>query len=215
MKKSKIIKKIIFRSLVLGVFLCCFSTLAFANVTSMYLSPAVSTVDLGGIFSIDAYLDNSTATIFDSVLMWLTFDPAVLEVQDSDPGTAGVQILSDPLSVYNFNYPVANIVNGGTIDFQQSYTGTSSSASGIFARINFKAIALTDSTPAAFNFNTWGFTPSSSVMYGGNDVLALSADHTDGTFGADVRVIPEPNSIFLFLLGLGMSGFLRAVVFKS
>ncbi|MFH1855928.1 MAG: cohesin domain-containing protein [Candidatus Omnitrophota bacterium] len=204
MKKCKIGKVSFIALFIIGMFLCCFPAQSFANIISMYMEQDLTTVGVGDIFSVDVCLDNSSATVFDSVMMWIAFNPAVLEVQDSDAGAEGIQILSDPLSIYNFNYHGSNIANNGIINFQESFLGNPSNASGVFARIDFKALALTEITNIDFNFNEWGFTPTTAVIYGGNDVLALSLNHADGAFGAGVQVVPEPSSTALLLLGAGL-----------
>lgn len=203
------IKKSIKIVSILTVILFCSPCLASANVTSIYSSPSLTTVNVGEVFSVDLSLNNSDSTEFNAILVWLTYDSNILEVQDSDPLHSGTQILSDPLGLYNFDYHMANEVEGGTIDFEESYSFASSTQTGVFAKIVFKALAPAVSSPINFNFNgTWGMTPTTAVLYG-DDVLASASDHTDGAIGSyvSVNVIPEPAGIFLFLGGLGWLPF--------
>lgn len=179
---------------------------AFANVSSMYGSPVAQTVGLNDTFSLDLYLNNSDSTALDSVLSWVSFDPSVLEVQDSNPSKPGIQIQSDPFGIYGFDFHMANTANNSTgkIDLQESFSmGATTTATGIFARINFKALALSSSTVISLDFNpTWGMTPTTAVLRSGADVLGSSSDHTDAAVGATVTVVPEPLTAMSLLIGL-------------
>ena len=186
---------------------------AFGNVTSMYGSPVAQTVGLNDTFSLDLYLNNSDSTTLDSVLSWVSFNPAVLEVQDSNPSKPGIQIQSDPLGIYGFDFHMANSADNSTgkIDLQESFSlGTTTTATGIFARINFKALALAPSTIIGLDFNpVWGMTPTTAVLRSGTDILGSSTDHTDAAVGATVAVVPEPGSMALLGLGIGILGVRR------
>lgn len=181
-------------------------TQAFANVSSMYGSPVTQTVNLNDTFNLDLYLTNSDSTTFDSVLSWISFDPAVLQVQDYNLSKPGIQIQSDPLGIYGFDFHMANSADNttGKIDFQESFSlGGTSNATGIFARINFKALALSPSTIINLDFNpVWGLTPTTAVLRSGGDVLGSSSNHTDATAGATVAVVPEPATLMSLIMGL-------------
>lgn len=183
-----------------------FPTQAWSSVSSMYGSPVTQTVGLNDVFSLDLYLNNSDSTTFDSVLSWVSFDPAVLQVQDYNLSKPGIQIQSDPLGIYGFDFHMANSANNttGKIDFQESFSlGGTSNSTGIFARITFKALALSPSTPISLDFNpTWGMTPTTAVLRSGGDVLGSSSDHTDGAASATVAVVPEPMTVMTLLTGL-------------
>ena len=202
--------KVLILTVSFTVLLLSSSSIAVANVTSMYVTPDWQQVDKGDIFNVDIGLNNSDSTVLDTVLSWLSYDPSKLEVQDSNSGQAGIQILNDPLGLYGFNFHMVNSVDplSGKIDFEEGFqSGGSTNATGTFARITFKALDLTSSTPLVFNFDTWGFTPTTAVLRGGNDVLAFSNDHADGAFGGNIAVVPEPGSLILFLSGLSGTAF--------
>ncbi len=195
----------------LSVFFVFSVSYAYANVTSLYLAPSLKTVGLGNEFTMDIVLNNIDLTEFDMALSWISFDPTKLEVKDQDPLTAGIQIQSDPLNIFSFDFHVANAADNltGKIDFQEGFDSVTSDKSGAIGRITFKSLALAPSTSIDFNFNTWGLTPATAVLYGG-DVLASSTDHTDGTIGATVAIVPEPGTVILFGSGVcGLFGFLR------
>ena len=195
------------------VFLLLSNSPAFAAVTSMYLSPEWQEVELNQTFNVDIALNNSDSTEFDTILSWISFDPNILEVQDANPGVSGIQIESDPLGIFSFTQQWANTVNNttGYIDLEESYSaGGTSTQTGVFARITFKAINVIPSTNIDFNFKSWGETPTTAVIRSYNDVLLSSSDNMDGVIGASVGVagspIPETNSIIS--LGSGLVGIL-------
>lgn len=209
MKKSPHKKFLTILNSVVFIISLFFPAIGAANVTSMYLDPSSKTVNAGDTFSLDLALNNSDSTEFNTILAWLTYDSNVLEVQDSDLLHSGVQILSDPLGLYIFDYHMANGVSGGNIDFEEGYNPASSVQTGVFARIVFKALAPAVTSPINFNFNgTWGVTPTTAVLYG-DDVLGSASNHTDGAIGSYVSVnaVPEPSCMFLFLGGLGWLPF--------
>ncbi len=188
---------------------------AFATVNSIYLSPSTQTVAKGDLFDVEIGLNNPEASAFDTISLWLGFNPLYLEVQDTDTGnwkTTAINILDGPYHAqYGFNFHLDNTADNtsGKITYTESILGSSLTSSGTFAKITFKALELTPSTALDFNFN-WGYSKDTAVMLGGVDVLGSSSDHTDGTVGATVAVVPEPGSILMLGSGLiGMIAFIR------
>lgn len=194
----------------LFIFLCVLVILLFssgtkarANISSLYLNPSLQTVGVGDTFSLNVNLNNTVSTGFDTLSIWIIFNPFYLEVLDSDSGTGGIQIKSDPDSTYNFNWvPINNADNAnGKIDWRAGNFSDIYST-GRFAQINFKALGVVENSPIDFIFNsTWGLEPSTHILDNGVDVLASSENHTDGTFGASVSVVPEPVTLLLFCTG--------------
>ena len=75
-------------------------------------------------------------------------------------------------------------------------------STGRFAQISFKALGVTENSPIDFIFSpTWGYEPSTHILNDAIDVLASSENHTDGTLGAGVTVVPEPATSLLMLTG--------------
>ncbi len=215
-KKLKLlIAKIIF----LVVFLTLNnSSIALANVVGMYLSPSTQTVAQGDFFNVEIALNNPSASVFDTLSVWLTFNPFYLEVQDTDAGNwiaTGVNILDEPYhSVYAFNFHLANNADNtaGEIVYTENILGASLTSSGTFARITFRALNITPSASIDFDFN-WGSNKDTAVMLGGEDVLGSSSNHTDGAIGGSVSVVPEPGS--LALLGAGLMSMMGLKMGKT
>lgn len=158
---------------------------------------------MGDTFSLNVNLDNADSTGFDTISVWVSFNPLYLEVLDSDAATVGIQINSDPDSTYDFNWiPVNNADNtNGKIDWRAGNFSDIYST-GRFAQISFKALGIIENSPIDFIFSpTWGFEPSTHILNNAVDVLASSENHTDGTFGANVTVVPEPASFLLLCTG--------------
>lgn len=175
----------------------------YANISSLYLEPSLQTVGVGDTFSLNVDLNNTDSTGFDTLSIWIIFNPFYLEVMDSDPGTGGIQIKSDPDLTYHFNWiPINNADNtNGKIDWRAGNFSNIYST-GRFAEISFKALGVVENSPIDFIFNpTWTLEPSTHILDNGIDVLASSENHTDGVFGASVSVVPEPITLLLFCTG--------------
>ncbi len=201
-----------------GLFLLVSSHLSFAEWIgcSIYSLPMEKEVMSGDIFTMDMMVYDSNPRYpyyadFDTLLAWMSYDPTYLEVQDADLVTPGVQIQSDPLGIFNFNYHMVNNVDAtqGKIDLEESFlSGGTSHSSGAFARITFKALRL-GSTSLTYQFNTWGYTPTTALLRGGGDLLGDSDIHNDGIAGSTINVIPEPTTLSLSLIGGILLNLLR------
>lgn len=188
---------------ILIIFLFSNGEKVYANISSLYLEPSLQTVGVGDTFSLNVDLNNTDSTGFDTLSIWISFNSLYLEVLDSDAGTGGTQIKSDPDSTYHFSWiPINNADNtNGKIDWRAgSFSNIYST--GRFAEISFKALGVVENNPIDFIFSpTWGYEPSTHILDNGIDVLASSENHTDGVFGASVTVVPEPITSLLFCTG--------------
>ena len=112
-----------------------------AQDTLVVLSPASAEVDVGDTTTVNIRIEN-VADLYGAEVH-LSFDPALLEVEDSDEGMAGVQIQSG--SFLNPDFTAQNRVDleAGTIDFaiSQMAPTESVSGSGVLATITFKGKA--------------------------------------------------------------------------
>jgi len=175
----------------------------YANISSLYLGPSSQTVNVGKAFSLDVSLDNSDSTGFDTLSMWISFNPLYLEVLDSDAATSGLQINSDPDSTYNFDWiPINEASNTtGRIDWRAGNFSDIYST-GRFAQISFIALGTVENSPINFIFSpTWGLEPGTHILNNAVDVLASSESHIDGIMAANLTVVPEP--VTCLLLGTG------------
>ena len=80
------------------LFLCFFLfTASFAHAATLKLSPSSGLYDTGDIFSVNILLNTQGFNTDGVDICYLNYNTALLEIQDSDAGTLGVQILSGSL----------------------------------------------------------------------------------------------------------------------
>ncbi len=167
------------------------ATIAVGTATgaTLELSPSTGSYEAGDIFAVDILLDTEGIDVV-GVDVILNYPPNLLEVQDEDPGTAGVQITYGTL----FDMSLGKVVDpiNGKIRFSQlswlpGYTG-----SGTLGTIRFKAL---EGGTANVNFD---FTPSgtgdcnvASTLYPGVDILSSV---TNGRYEIS-NIIPEFSTI--------------------
>ncbi|MEK9154726.1 MAG: cohesin domain-containing protein, partial [Patescibacteria group bacterium] len=140
-----------------------------AEAATLSLSPSVSsTITVGNIFNVSLILNTSGAQVDGADIRYLNYNPALLEVQDANSLSAGVQISPGSLmSITNIN--TVDVING-RIQFSQTVgTGLTYSGTGVLASVNFKALA-TGSTNVTFDF-TAGVTADTNIASAGTDVL--------------------------------------------
>ncbi|MFH1563861.1 MAG: fibronectin type III domain-containing protein, partial [Nitrospirota bacterium] len=110
--------------------------------TLLTISPASIEVGIENNFNLDIVL--SKAKEFDSVGMYLSFDPNILEVTKL---TQGPFPQNGSVIITQFN-------NGsGTIDYAVGLTSGTATGTGTVLTISFKAKAITGTTTLNFNFN--------------------------------------------------------------
>ena len=84
----------------------------------------------------------------------LTFDPALLAVQDADPGKAGIQIGLGPLLTSGTYFVVINAADNvsGTIRLALTQLNPTEpvTGSGVLARVTFKPVGPTGVSPIHF-----------------------------------------------------------------
>ncbi len=105
------------------------------------LEPATPQVNIGDIFDVAIRIDNVTNLAGADVQ--LQFNPAVLQVQDADPGKEGTQIQPGDFPVPNF--VATNVVTNTTGNIQYAVVQlpptSPVSGNGLLATITFQAIA--------------------------------------------------------------------------
>jgi peptidoglycan hydrolase-like protein with peptidoglycan-binding domain len=139
-----------------------------ASAATLSLSPFSQSVNVGDTFSINVNLDTQNVSIDGVDLRYINYNPALLQVQDSNTSASGVQIVPGTLMPAT----LANIVDAslGRITFSQVAAGGNKyKGIGVLATINFKALSAgTDSV--TFNYASAN-TKDSNVAAAGVDVL--------------------------------------------
>lgn len=176
-----------------------------ANLT-MTIEPSSATVGPNQQFDMELVLNNLDNLSFDTLQLWIIFDPTYLQVKDTDDGNwiiAGTNILDTPYhTTFPFNFHMDNSADNllGEIVYNEGVLGTTINSSGTFAKITFLTLdKLTSQTTVSFQKDVLKDT---AVLRGGENIL-------DGFSGANVSVVPEPCSFVL--VGTGLLGLLRLV----
>jgi hypothetical protein len=138
--------------------------------TKVRLNPPTSEVQVGDTVSVDIVIED-VADLYGLDLR-LSFDPALLEVQDADPGTAGVQIQKGTFPAPDF--VVKNEADNGAgmvwyaVSQRQDLHPDPVSGSGIGGSITFKGLAGGTSSVA--------FTYQKIVKVDGERIPATTRD---------------------------------------
>lgn len=177
---------------------------------SLSLDPSVQDVAVGNQFTLNMNLTNSSSEQLSALNVWLSFNPAYLEVVDSDSGnwiTTGTNVLDGPYhSAFNWDFHDHNTADNtaGRIGYGEGSFFTDVFGNGTFAQIKFLAKAPVLNTP--INYLITG-TAGVDDTY----VYDISATNIlGGASGATVNVVPEPGTIISLLIGLtGIPYFAR------
>jgi LysM repeat protein len=133
---------------------------AFADGAVVRFNPATSNLSVGQTVAVALQADSVTGLAGLDIV--LSFNPAVLEVQDSDGGTAGVQIALGPFVKPDFvvKNEVDNAQGRVNIAFVQRAPTPPASGSGILATVTFKAKA---NGTSALTFNSVALSNADGV----------------------------------------------------
>jgi hypothetical protein len=136
---------------------------------SFILSPLTSTVAANTTFTLNITLNTAGQAIYGVDINKLHFNPALLQVVDSDSATAGVQIAPGSLMSQVFMNAVDN--TAGTVQFSQvANPGTTYSGSGTVASVTFRAVAQ-GTASVTLDF-TSGSGTDSNIAGANGDILA-------------------------------------------
>lgn len=178
MKQKILILALVVAGLALGVT---------AKAATLTLSPATGSYNINDSFIVSVNLDTTGTAVEGVDILYLNYNTSLLEVQDSDSGTAGVQIGSGSV----LSQVTTNTVDTSTgrITFSKvAGGGTTYTGSGVLATINFKALA-TGTANLSFNF-TSGSTIDTNVASAGTDVLTAVTGASYGIGGATPSTPP-------------------------
>ncbi len=159
---------------------------------TLSLSPTSLIVGVGQTFNVNIVLDTAGQAVDGVDVFYLHFDPQILEVQDADPATSGVQIT--PGSIFpsylgnSVDQAAGKIAISGIVAVGSTtgYTGT-----GTFAAVNFKALAPAAASSVYFDF-TAGATTDTNVAEHGNPGTDILSAVTDGNYTVTSGQSPTP-----------------------
>jgi hypothetical protein len=139
-----------------------------SNAATLTLSPSTNSVSVNGTFTVNILLDTTGAGTYGVDVNQLRFNPSLLQVVDSDAGTAGVQISAGALMPVTTLNNVDNTL--GTVQFSQlANFGSTFTGSGTFATITFRAVSA-GTASVTMDF-TNGSGTDSNVAGLGSDLL--------------------------------------------
>jgi hypothetical protein len=174
----------------LGLPLVLFGLVKISSAATLTLTPASGAYTANDTFTVNVNVNTSGQTVDGVDLYYLRYNPAILEVQDSNGTLSGIQISPGSL----LPQTLSNTVDAATgrITFSQVTTGgTTYNGSGVLATITFKAKANGTSS-VAFDF-TLGSTSDTNVAGGGTDRLtSVSNASFTVTGGSDPTPPPPP-----------------------
>jgi fibronectin type 3 domain-containing protein len=155
------------------------------------LSPANNSVAVNNTFTVAIVLNTSSQQIYGVDVNKIRFNPAMLQVVDSDSGTAGVQIAPGALMSQVFLNSVDN--TAGTIQFSQVASPPSTyCCSGTLATITFRAIAAgTSNVTIDFTLNSG---TDSNVAGANGDILGSVGSGTFSATAADTTAPSAPGT---------------------
>ncbi len=153
------------------------------DATTVSITP--STPSVSGCNTLDIYIDVNNVTNLYALDVRLTFNPAVVEVVDYDPGTAVVEVepIIDPALKFTAGFTVRNEVNNfsGTIWYAATQTAPTPAAngSGHVARLRLRAKSTASTT---FSFTYIKLSDPNGVQ--------IAAAGTNGAVSASTTVVP-------------------------
>lgn len=136
---------------------------------NMSLVSTSSSYQVGDTFNASINLNTESSSTDGVDVHFLHYDPSILEVQDSDTSTTGVQILAGTLLANTLTNSVDS--TNGLIDFSQvSSGGASFNGTGTLATIAFKVLTA-GTTTLTFDF-TLASTTDCNIASQGTDILS-------------------------------------------
>ena len=160
-----------------GAAVCAFAALALsaspataAPAGTIAMNPSTASLDVGDTIAVT--LDITGGANIHAVHLGISFNAAVMQVIDADPGTSGVQILPGPFPGQDgvTGTVLQNIVSGNIINYQFALDGTNeASGDGTVATIQFHALASGSADL------TWTMTQLTDVNNGTTNANGASA----------------------------------------
>lgn len=146
-----------------------------ASAASLSVSPNSKTITVGDTFDISIHLDTEGGFVDGVDIVYLNFNPTILQVQDSNLSMTGIQIATGTLLLNTLADDVDNTL--GKISLSQIYLGGGSfKGSGILATITFKALKVGTSN-LTFDYEKDN-TKDCNTAFGGVDILSSVSNGT-------------------------------------
>lgn len=144
---------------------------------TLALSPSSTSVSVNNTFTVNIVLNTGGQDAYGADVNRLRFNPSVLQVVDSNSGTAGVQIAPGNLMALTIVNSVDN--TAGSIQFSQlANPGSTFNGSGTLATVTFRAVSAGTSN-ATFDFTSGNGTDTNVAGLGGDLLSSVgSASYT-------------------------------------
>jgi hypothetical protein len=156
------------------------------DAATFALSPTSGSASVNSTFTVTVVLNTTGQATYGADLNYIRFNPALLQVVDSDAVASGVQIAPGSLMSVTTTNSVDNTL--GRIQFSQlASPGTTYNGSGTFATITFRAVAAgTASVTTDFTLNS---STDSNIAGLGSDLLTAV---TNGSYTASIADTTAP-----------------------
>lgn len=152
---------------------------------NLSISPAEQVVAVGATFSADIVI-NPVGSTMDRVEAFLNFNPAVVQVVDSDPNTAGIQVQPGTVLPQVITNTVSN--SAGTIDFvATASSGQGAGTTFAIARVQFRGLVA---SPAVELLSFARTPPRNTAVKLANAPIPLGQ-----VLAGAVRVVGPPSRI--------------------
>src|SRR5581483_9710470 len=173
----------------LGVAFAVFAIAHAAQAATLTLSPSSGTFTAGQAFNVNINLDTQGAAVDGVDVFYLHYNPAILQIQDANAGTSGVQVTAGSLFPQTLSNTADN--SAGKLTFSQVASGgTNYTGAGLLATISFKGIA-NGTSAVTFDF-TPGSTSDTNVAGAGVDKLTSVGNASFTVTGGTPPPNPPP-----------------------
>lgn len=162
--------------------------------THLRLAPERHRIVVGEEFNVYVELNNPDHIHFDQVSLLIAYNPRVLKVIDYDAYntiTSGVNIHDGSYrNAFPFDFFLSNRVNldTGLIDYRMRGYRRPLVSEGVLACVRFRGMESTSKTTLRVFVDYDGQDPTTGVFYRFRDVLADSADPTDGISTCSLQI---------------------------
>ena len=169
--------------------------------TSIALTPEVPVVAEGEVFDMQVWLRNPNHAEFDTVELFLAYNPRVLRPVDNDENNwiqGGINLHDgDSHETFPFDVQLENEIlpRPGYILYRMKRTLDPMRTEGLIGTVRFKALRQTAGTRLKILFHKDGESPTTGLFRNGHDVLGWSDDLTDGVQFDRITIVGAEPSV--------------------